>query len=178
MPIFCLYQPAPTPWCVDLVVPMPEAVEGRLLKHDLPPRDRKRVQDAVNTYYNLYVKFNSDKDLKEEERWAQFAKILKNALDRNLGEHWHVAIGKTLGYACKVRQNAMGVWKFGESRDSGCVVVIWKSPGIEPAVDEGAQEEAKANGGAKPNKSAKAKVSSLGKLVGQVMLVNNQHVMA
>lgn len=157
---------------------MPEAVEGRLLKHDLPPRDRKRVQDAVNTYYNLYVKFNSDKELQEEERWAQFAKILKNALDRNLGEHWHVAIGKTLGYACKVRQKAMGVWKFGESRDSGCVVVIWKSPGIEPAVDEGTREEAKAKGGAKPNKSAKAKVSSLGNLVGQVILVNNQHVLA
>lgn len=141
---------------------MPEAVEGRLLKHDLPPRDRKRVQDAVNTYYNLYVKFNSDKDLKEEERWAQFAKILKNALDRNLGEHWHVAIGKTLGYACKVRQKAMGVWKFGESRESGCVVVIWKSPGIEPA-DEGVREAAK--GGAKPNKSPKAKAMSWENLV-------------
>lgn len=110
---------------------MPEAVEARLQKYDLHPRDRQKIQDAVNTYYNLHVKFNQDQDLSEEERWALFAKILKHALDRNLGEHWHVAVGTTLGYACKVRQKAMGVWKFGTARD-GCVVVIWKSPGIEP----------------------------------------------
>ena len=116
---------------------MPEAIEAKLQKQDLPPRDRKRVQDAVNTYYNLHVKFNKDlgvskrkidlfwhlflqtpeqgiflgwhsvlyicpasqdKTLKEEEKWSLFARILKNALDRNLGEHWHVAVGNGLGY--------------------------------------------------------------------------------
>jgi len=118
---------------------MPEPVEGRLQKHDLPPRDRKKIQDAVNTYYNLHVEFNQDKDLTKEERWRQFAKILKAALDRNLGEHWHVAVGNALGYACKVRQRAMGVWKFG-SRD-GCVVIIWKSPGLEPLDQNGTEAE-------------------------------------
>eukprot|EP00435_Cladocopium_sp_Y103_P069421 s1031_g33.t1 len=118
---------------------MPEAVEGRLQKHDLLPRERKKIQDAVNTYYNLHVAFNQDKDLTKEERWRQFAKILKTALDRNLGEHWHVAVGNALGYACKVRQRAMGVWKFG-SRD-GCVVIIWKSPGLEPLDQNGAQAD-------------------------------------
>ena len=134
--------------------PMPEAVEGRLQKHDLPPRDRKKVQDAVNTYYNLHVKFNRDKDLTTQERWTQFAKILKNALDRNLGEHWHVAVGNSLGYACKVRQRAMGVWKFG-SRDDGCVVVIWKSPGIEPQKNEAEAEEAEAEKAEKAEKTKK-----------------------
>ncbi|CAK8986617.1 unnamed protein product [Durusdinium trenchii] len=108
---------------------MPEAIEARLLKQDLQPRDRKRVQDAVNTYYNLHVKFNKDKSLTEEEKWTIFAKILKTKLDQHLGADWHVAIGNAMGYACKVRQKAMGVWKFGD----GCVVLIWKSPGIEPA---------------------------------------------
>ena len=129
---------------------MPNAVEARLLKQDLPARDRKRVQDAVNTYYNLHVKFNKDK-LSQEEKWRLFARILKNALDRNLAAHWHVAVGNGVGYACKVRQGAMGIWKFPD----GCVVVIWKSPGLEPEA-ESVKEE-----GAKSEKAVRAKPAKL-----------------
>ena len=128
---------------------MPNAVEAKLLKQDLPARDRKRVQDAVNTYYNLHVKFNKEK-LSQEEKWRLFARILKNAMDRNLAAHWHVAVGNGVGYACKVRQRAMGIWKFPD----GCQVVLWKSPGLEPA--QPAESVAREEGGKK--KAVKAKV--------------------
>ncbi|CAE7375362.1 unnamed protein product [Symbiodinium natans] len=75
-------------------------------------------------------------------RLGNEAKLLKASLDTHLGPHWHVAVGEALGYACKVRQKAMGVWKLDK-----CVVVIWKSPGVEvpalPGEAKGAQQAGK-----------------------------------
>ncbi|CAE7507557.1 unnamed protein product [Symbiodinium sp. CCMP2592] len=62
-----------------------DIVEAKLQKCDLAPKDRKRIQDAVNMYYNLHVKHNKDETLVELARWTLFAKILKNSLDSNLG---------------------------------------------------------------------------------------------
>ena len=45
----------------------------------------------------------------------------------------------------------MGVWKFGD----GCVVLIWKSPGLEP---EETEDEDKESGFASKGKKAKAKI--------------------
>merc|ERR1719394_618854 len=52
------------------------------------------------------------------------------SLDESFGEHWHVLVGGKNGFACKKRNNTMGVWKIDEGK-SAFTVVIWQSPGIE-----------------------------------------------
>lgn len=73
-------------------------------------------------------------------RLGDFVKALKQSLDNAYKPHWHVMAGNSLGFACKNRQRTVGVWhitpvaKDGKELKVGwrLMVVIWKSPGLEP----------------------------------------------
>lgn len=117
-------------------------VEFKLCSTDLPAKQRKPVSEAVRVFYNKLVgdlgSEAGDKQRKEKiRRWTEFAKSMKASLDTNLGPHWHVLVGTSLGFACKKRHATMGVWRAGT-----VMIVIWQSPWIEgPATAPDVSEE-------------------------------------
>lgn len=119
---------------------------AKLVRSDLPAKDRKRFTDAVIQMWDKHVTNGAGNRQKSQEksrerRWEAFASALKVSLDKNLGAHWHVLCGTSLGYACKKRNKTMGVWRIEE-----CMVLIWKSPGIEE-ISKDAEPPVKEEGG-------------------------------
>eukprot|EP00930_Biecheleria_cincta_P071206 TRINITY_DN58726_c0_g1_i1.p1 TRINITY_DN58726_c0_g1~~TRINITY_DN58726_c0_g1_i1.p1 ORF type:complete len:317 (-),score=74.52 TRINITY_DN58726_c0_g1_i1:35-985(-) len=119
-------------------------IAAKLVKSDLRGKDRKRFTDAVTMMWDKHVTNGAagnrqkSQEKSRERRWEAFARALKASLDKNLGAHWHVLCGTSLGYACKKRNNTMGVWRLED-----CMVLIWKSPGIEeisPEAEPAAKE--------------------------------------
>lgn len=102
-------------------------VESRLIRSELPSKQRKYIQDALNKLYSELVKNSDDKKRSKLLRWADFAKAFRDSLDGSCGAFWHVLVGQQLGFACKKRNQTVGIWKIDD-----CMVVIWKSPGFEP----------------------------------------------
>mmetsp|Transcript_159831 Transcript_159831/g.298008 ORF Transcript_159831/g.298008 Transcript_159831/m.298008 type:complete len:332 (+) Transcript_159831:66-1061(+) len=135
-----------------------------LVKTDLPRTQRKPLTDVVKVLYGRIVESDGEDASKKRNmagRLGDFATTLRKTLDDQLKPHWHVLIGKNIGFACKKRNTTMGVFQIGtgkEKKSERIMVVIWKSPGIEPPDDppppssatgeseEAAQPEAK-NGG-------------------------------
>lgn len=104
-----------------------EMAEARLIRSDLPTAHRKPILDAVKKIYATFVTDSEDKKRSKLLRWGDFAKALRCSLDGSFGPSWHVLIGNSLGFACKKRHQTVGIWKIED-----CMVVVWKSPGIEP----------------------------------------------
>lgn len=100
--------------------------QARLCRTDLAPKDRKAIQVAVSVLYSRLVKGVEDKKRSRATRWADFARALKASLDQNKEPHWHVLVGTSVGFACKKRNKTMAVFRIDD-----CMVVLWKSPGIE-----------------------------------------------
>lgn len=109
----------------------------KLCKTDIPKKQRKPIHDAVCLLYKRHVKDKeNDKKRSKQARWNDFASALKQSLDQSgFKPYWHVLVGTSLGFACKKRNQTMGVW-----RVDGCMIVIWKSPGIEPVTSTSNEE--------------------------------------
>jgi len=129
-------------------------VEIRLIKSDLPPTSRKNVQEAVRLLYEHVVKEGAGgkRGGTKAAKWAEFARSLQLSLNQSLKPSWHVFVGVSIGFACKKRDKSMGIWRI----DQSCMVVVYKSPGIEApaplpppdAAASGASEEATEGNGA------------------------------
>lgn len=137
-------------------------VEVRVLRTDLPAKHRKPILEAVELLYTRHVKSAGDKQNKNTRR-ANFAQALKQSLDESFGFHWHILVGEKIGFACKKRNETMGVWKISDGSDAAVMVVIWQSPGIEepePAAGDAGEEpqEAQAAGQASVRVLEPAKV--------------------
>jgi len=130
----------------------------RCAQTDLPKKNRKSVTDAVRLHYERIVEGDdSSKDASKKRnkagRLGDYVKALKKSLDTAFSPHWHVMAGNSLGFACKNRKQTVGVWhimpvgKDGQDLKSEgrLMVVIWKSPGIEPALTDAEREAAKSD---------------------------------
>eukprot|EP00929_Paragymnodinium_shiwhaense_P119630 TRINITY_DN9152_c0_g1_i3.p1 TRINITY_DN9152_c0_g1~~TRINITY_DN9152_c0_g1_i3.p1 ORF type:complete len:333 (+),score=108.01 TRINITY_DN9152_c0_g1_i3:84-1082(+) len=117
-----------------MAAPAPKPGEVRLHKSDIPKHQRKPLLDAVSKLYAAHVTCKDDEKAKKQPlltRLESFAQSLRGTLDKSLGPKWHVLVGKSLGFACKKRNNTMAAF-----RVDGMMVVCWRSPGIEHVFDE------------------------------------------
>mmetsp|Transcript_57627 Transcript_57627/g.166862 ORF Transcript_57627/g.166862 Transcript_57627/m.166862 type:complete len:334 (-) Transcript_57627:113-1114(-) len=136
-------------------------IEARLVRSDLPATHRKPITQALVELYKRNVVDSKDKKNKNAKR-ADFARAMKASLDTSFGTHWHVLVGERLGFACKKRNETMGMWKIDDT-----MIVIWQSPGIEPPEEEGAPTPWAAPAPGAP--AAEADVASSGKQAPKVL---------
>lgn len=100
------------------------------------------MTDAVKLLYERVV--DGEESTKETSkkrnragRLGDFVRALKTSLDKAYKPNWHVMAGNSLGFACKNRGRTVGVWHIftdEDDKDKGerLMVVIWKSPLLEP----------------------------------------------
>lgn len=115
----------------------------RLVRTDLPPKQRKPIREAIQILYKRTFKNGDSKDKRggssRNAQRAELAKALKHSLDQSFGPHWHVLVGEKSGFACKKRNETMAIWRVDENQ-----VVMWQSPGIEePEAEEASPNESR-----------------------------------
>lgn len=91
--------------------------------------------------YKEIIMRDDDKKKGEQVRWGEFARVLQASMNKRFGPFWHVLVGSHIGFACKKRDQTMGVWRIGTLS-----IVIWKSPGVEPLEEPEAKDGKEAKG--------------------------------
>lgn len=138
-------------------------------KTDLPRHQRKPLTDLVRVLYERVVEKQDGEDASKKRnkagRLGDFATALRHSLNQQLKPYWNVLVGNNIGFACKKRNTTMGVFRIGSGKKDEkpgemVMVIIWKSPGIEPPSDDpppddspGAADASKASKGESPQGS-------------------------
>lgn len=139
---------------------------------ELPKHDRKNATQAVKVLYERicegeeFWKDGKKKASSKADRLKAFTKALKESLDNAYKPDWHVMAGNAMAFACKKRDQTVGIWHLLPTNKDGTqskdhissgeklMVVIWKSPGIEvlpsdlPAEDVADADSTPKEGGA------------------------------
>jgi len=127
-----------------MVVTVKFSSSGGRVQSNLPPKDNRPIAEAVRSLYLRIVEGeekDSSKKRNKAGKWKDFARALRLSLDQSFGAHWHVLVGQSFGFHCKSTQMAKLV--IGGCKDvktgEPLIVIIWKSPSVEPPTSESSQ---------------------------------------